>query len=280
MKAAVQIACLLVGIDARMEPSKGSFHPGHKILPHLPYELKKRLRNTRLLTPFDATGLANGGGLRVTPTQYGGDPTGRKDSTDALLKSVEFCVNASKIPPGKFPDGAADAGGCTVDLDGGEYLISQTLIIPTYVSNMRIQTGSLVANAKSSFWQTKPELLNTQTATAEVCTFSENRTDQWCQGMVAGPKPSSDTSAESCEKTCCSTPGCLAWQFCDLSAPCAATLPQGETCWLNPAAYDPTSKCKPSEPTNPNSQGWIGGSSKTPFTPAVNNFFLIQVGVA
>jgi hypothetical protein len=69
MKTSV-IVCCLFGADA--------FHPGHKVLPHLPRELKKRLRNSRLLAPFDASAVGSSAGLRVTPTAYGGDPTGQK----------------------------------------------------------------------------------------------------------------------------------------------------------------------------------------------------------
>ena len=39
-----------------------------------------------------------------------------------------------------------------MDLEGGEYLISATLRIPAYTSNMQIARGSLVANPKSSTW--------------------------------------------------------------------------------------------------------------------------------
>jgi hypothetical protein len=187
-------------------------------------------------------------------------------------------VNVSKFTNATFPDGAGDAGGCTVDLDGGEYLVSQTLVIPTYVSNMRIQTGSLVANTKSKMWQVVPDAVGMH-AVAGACSFPENRTDQWCQGLVPGLEPGHEVaSAGACEELCCSTAGCQLWQFCDASAPCAATV-RRESCWFNPPApaYDPAAHCDPSG-SDPRSQGWVGGSSKTPNTPAVKTFFLIQVG--
>jgi hypothetical protein len=37
-------------------------------------------------------------------------------------------------------------GGCTVDLEGGEYLISSPLVIPEYNANMEFGHGSLVAS--------------------------------------------------------------------------------------------------------------------------------------
>jgi len=40
-----------------------------------------------------------------------------------------------------------DAAGCTVDLQGGEYLISDTITIPPYVANLAMSRGSLRASA-------------------------------------------------------------------------------------------------------------------------------------
>lgn len=269
------IYAMLLGVGAAS--SRAPYHPGHKVLPHLPRALKNRLRRLRspLLAPFDADALDEGRGLRVTPAAYGGDPTGQRDSTAALLKALEYCINASSFHPDRtFPDGAGDAGGCTVDLDGGEYLLSQTLVIPTYVSNVRIQKGSLVAHASSNRTKT-----HTRGGGGDSCTFPQNRTGQWCQGMVPGPAPASDASAAECERYCCSTPGCVAWQFCPPSAPCAQALDSGKSCWFGTSAsFNAGASCKPSSPQIPRSVGWVGGSAKTPFTPAIKSFFLIQVG--
>ena len=66
--------------------------------------------------------------LRVSPIDFGGDPTGRKDSWDALNRSLTRCLDQSQLSPnGHFPgdtsfgDGHAilDMGGCVVDLAGG-----------------------------------------------------------------------------------------------------------------------------------------------------------------
>ena len=99
-----------------------------------------------------------GGGFRATPTQFGGDPTGVLDSTGAVLAALAVCLKAANRTSGthsaRFPVGAHDAGGCILDLDGGEWLVSAPVVIPTYVSNMQISGGSLVANSKnmSSVW--------------------------------------------------------------------------------------------------------------------------------
>lgn len=135
------------------------FHPGSKILPILPRKLRRRLTRTRLLsdaplkTGNDCVTPLLGSSLRVTPQEFGADPTGRKDSTDAVAAALAVCVNASRYTPGEFPDSARDARGCTVDLDGGEFLISKPLFVPAYTSNLRVGWGSLVANADSSTWE-------------------------------------------------------------------------------------------------------------------------------
>ena len=78
-----------------------------------------------------------------------------KDSTEALNKAIAVCVaQAALSPNGNFPGDTSfnnghairDAGGCEVNLEGGEYLISETLLIPEYVANMNFGWGSLVAS--------------------------------------------------------------------------------------------------------------------------------------
>ena len=257
-----------------------AFHPGHKVLPHLPRTLKNRLRHTPLLNlpsqPDSSLCGAGAGaeGLRAAPSAYGGDPTGRTDSTVAVQKAVAFCVNASTYNPNIFSEKARDALGCTVDLEGGEFLISEPLIIPTYVSNMRIQTGSLIANPKSSAWHlggggggggggATAELLRARPSAA-ACTaasFPVSRNDQWCQSLVSGPA-TSHASPAACMAACCSAvdkgKGCDTWQWCSPTEPCAASLPaKTDGCWLSD---NPTQNCKSSDSGLPQSVGWIGAS--------------------
>ena len=93
-------------------------------------------------------------GLRVTPAQFGGDPTGRADSWAALDAALTHCLNQSVLSPNGFFPGQdttpvfgpiRDMGGCDIDLDGGEYLMSKTLSIPEMNANMQLGGGSLVA---------------------------------------------------------------------------------------------------------------------------------------
>lgn len=94
--------------------------------------------------------------MRVSPLDFGADPLGKRDSTAALQQCVAACVNysASLDFLGHFPGDAsfgngryiANAGGCEIDLGGGEFLVSSTVVIPEYVGNMRLGHGSLVAD--------------------------------------------------------------------------------------------------------------------------------------
>merc|ERR1719445_3013742 len=92
--------------------------------------------------------------LKISPITFGGDPTGLKDSTVALQKCVNHCLNQSSLSPnGVFPGtysfhngkSIRDMGGCFIDLEGGEYRISSPITIPEYNANMHMGFGSIVA---------------------------------------------------------------------------------------------------------------------------------------
>ena len=95
-------------------------------------------------------------GVRVSPLDFGGDPLGVRDSAPALQSCVKACVNYSHAIddlghfPGDFSFGngayIANAGGCHIDLGGGEYKLSSPVLIPEYLGNMVLGHGSLVAD--------------------------------------------------------------------------------------------------------------------------------------
>jgi len=61
-------------------------------------------------------------------TSYGADPTGSSDSTEALLAAIE---DAAKGPSeGYLMQGIKNLGGSRINLEGGNYLISQPLRLP------------------------------------------------------------------------------------------------------------------------------------------------------
>lgn len=68
------------------------------------------------------------------PIEYGADPTGEEDSTAALLKAVE---EAFQLKSGlELLPGITDLGGVAIDLQGGNYKISQPLIFPSGGGNV------------------------------------------------------------------------------------------------------------------------------------------------
>ena len=129
-------------------------HPVHRA----PRELLHRIRKSNpAALDFTTPPLRspNNGGLRVTPTSFGGDPTGVKDSWEALNACFEHCLNQSALSPnGYFPGQDTkpqfgpirDMGGCDIDLEGGEYVISKPLVLPEMNANMQFGRGSLVAS--------------------------------------------------------------------------------------------------------------------------------------
>ena len=83
----------------------------------------------------------------ITPTSYGGDPTGNTDSTNAMMRAMAALTNASSHAAHPMASHIVNLGGATLDLLGGEYLISSPLIIPPHVGNVRIRGGTLRASA-------------------------------------------------------------------------------------------------------------------------------------
>lgn len=95
-------------------------------------------------------------GVRVSPLDFGADPLGRIDSSDALQACVSYCQNYSVAIDAlghftgdySFGNGRyiANAGGCEIDLGGGEFLLSRPVLIPEYLGNLRLGHGSLIAD--------------------------------------------------------------------------------------------------------------------------------------
>lgn len=122
-----------------------------------PAALRHRLDATHhALTAPTSTAAPPSFGIRVSPLDFGADPLGKVDSSDALQSCVSFCQNYSLAIDalGHFPGDysfnngkyIANAGGCEIDLGGGEFLLSKPVVIPEYLGNMRLGHGSLVAD--------------------------------------------------------------------------------------------------------------------------------------
>jgi hypothetical protein len=80
------------------------------------------------------------------PADFGADPTGAKDSTQALQAAMQALL-ASRGPRHAMASNITDLGGATLDLSGGSYLISAPLVIPPLYGNAQIIGGTLRASA-------------------------------------------------------------------------------------------------------------------------------------
>ena len=70
-------------------------------------------------------------------TSYGADPTGTKDSTEALLRAISDAVQGPS--EGSLIEGIKNLGGAQINLEGGNYLISQPLRLPaTGLGNLMV----------------------------------------------------------------------------------------------------------------------------------------------
>lgn len=82
-----------------------------------------------------------------SPLSYGGDPTGLIDSTEAIAKTVTaLLASCNSYSQQHLASWVVDCDGATLDLSGGNYLISAPLSIPPGYGNLHVMQGSLVAS--------------------------------------------------------------------------------------------------------------------------------------
>ena len=86
------------------------------------------------------------------PADFGADPAGLADSTEAVLRAVDSMLAECAAPngtaaPGVRPmaAGVSDCGGAVLDLRGGQYLISAPVVIPPHYGNLNVNSGTLRA---------------------------------------------------------------------------------------------------------------------------------------
>jgi hypothetical protein len=81
----------------------------------------------------------------IHPAAYGADPTGVNDSTDAFVAAIAALLSRNASGHGD-ESGTIDLGGATLDLQGGDYLISAPLLFPSNFSNYAVCHGTLRAS--------------------------------------------------------------------------------------------------------------------------------------
>ena len=89
--ALLAIVTAWVAVEARLphhQTNVDNFHAG------VPAELKARLRKSKSHRASCATPPTDPGqSHRFTPTKYGGDPTGVRDSTEAVQAALKGCLD-------------------------------------------------------------------------------------------------------------------------------------------------------------------------------------------
>lgn len=102
-----------------------------------------RTAHRRMMASWSSPSPAAPNSPVIFPTQYGADPTGATDSSPAFAEALNALL--SRATGRNMSDGIRDLNGVVMDLQGGEYLLSQPLVIPQFVGNMRIIDGTLRA---------------------------------------------------------------------------------------------------------------------------------------
>ena len=81
------------------------------------------------------------------PVDYGADPTGVADSTSAFAALMAPLLSPTRFNHNhRLANGNVDLGGATVDLQGGDFLLSAPLLLPFCFGNVRFQRGTLRAS--------------------------------------------------------------------------------------------------------------------------------------
>ena len=88
--------------------------------------------------------------LTISPLDFGGDPYGTNDSTaafhSAIAAMLQLPLSHGAGSPRYLSDRIIDLGGVTLDLQGGDYLVSAPLVFPPGFGNYKITRGTVRAS--------------------------------------------------------------------------------------------------------------------------------------
>ena len=80
----------------------------------------------------------------IYPADYGADPSGRADSSAGFDAAIAVLLTRGSGHTDE--SGTIDLGGAALDLQGGEYILSRSLYIPSNYSNFAIYHGTVRAS--------------------------------------------------------------------------------------------------------------------------------------
>ncbi|CAO2839310.1 unnamed protein product [Amaranthus hypochondriacus] len=105
---------------------------------------EKTSTNPKLGSLLKTEGRGRGRGRVYYPEEYGADPSGTQDSSEAFMKTIS---DAFQVQKGiQMLPGVNDLGGIVIHLQGGNYLITKPLPFPTLSANLVVEGGTLRAS--------------------------------------------------------------------------------------------------------------------------------------
>ncbi|CAJ1975936.1 unnamed protein product [Sphenostylis stenocarpa] len=114
-------------------------------LSHFSNKFKDRMTIVKSSQPPSASPSTKMSGRVVYPVEYGADPSGAHDSSDAILKAVGdgFAIESEVELVGRV----RDLGGVVIDLQGGNYTITKPIQFPSSGGgNVVVKGGTLRAS--------------------------------------------------------------------------------------------------------------------------------------
>ncbi|KAL5541435.1 hypothetical protein UlMin_043485 [Ulmus minor] len=146
MKFPISTGLLIVGL-LLVEEATSSYRDNKNILPnHFTSKFQENpafsFRRTLFSLP-NASNITRIGRV-FYPIGYGADPTGEDDSTEAMLRTLD---DVFELQTGlELLPGIKDLGGVVIDLQGGNYKISQPIRFPSGGGNLVVKEGTLRAS--------------------------------------------------------------------------------------------------------------------------------------
>ncbi|XP_057416089.1 polygalacturonase QRT3-like [Lotus japonicus] len=138
------VLLLLVVVEAA---TSFSFTNREKKLHEFKHKLEQKLITSTPLASPPASSETKLRGRVLYLSEYGADPTGSEESSDAILKAVEDAFELQKKGTLEMVAGLNDLGGVVIDLQGGNYRISKPITFPSSGgANVLVQGGTLRAS--------------------------------------------------------------------------------------------------------------------------------------
>lgn len=136
------------------------------------------------LTAPNDTAKAPAAGRIFHVTDYGADPTGASDSTQALMMAIIDAFSLNTV--NQLMPGVSDFGGAEIHLQGGNYKLSAPLRLPGGGGgNLLIHGGTLRASETFpkdryliELWSPSSSKINTSLSSAELANAVDGNSDQ------------------------------------------------------------------------------------------------------